>query len=79
MLIKEVEETPRGVSAKVDRVLERGERTTTGKVVQNEGYLEFVADLPIRYNIQIDRSTLKNVREGDKVLAKLDRNPATIN
>ena len=75
VLIKEVEETPRGVSAKVDRVLERGERTTTGKVVQNEGYLEFVADLPIRYNIQIDRSTLKNVREGDKVLAKLDRNP----
>ena len=75
VLIKDIEETPRGVSAKVDRVLERGERTCSGKVVLNEGYYEFVSDLPIRYNLQIDRSTLGGVKEGDKVFAKIDRNP----
>lgn len=75
VLIRDIEETPRGVSAKVDRVLERGEHLCSGKVVVNEGYYEFVADIPIRYNVSIDRSTLGGVREGDKVFAKIDRNP----
>lgn len=75
VLLKDITEDDRGVSARVDRILERGERTTTGKLEMNEGYLEFVADLPIRYGVQVDRSTLRGAQEGDKVYAMLDRNP----
>ena len=75
VLIGEIEETPRGVSAKVSRVLERGEHKCSGKLVYTDGYPEFMADIPIRYNIQVDRTTLGGVKEGDKVFAKIDRNP----
>ncbi len=75
VLLRDIVTDDRGVSGRVDKILERGERNTTGKVELNEGYLEFVADLPIRYGVQIDRSTMKGVKEGDKVYARLDRNP----
>lgn len=75
VLLRDITTDDRGVSGRVDKVLERGDRNTTGKVERNDGYLEFVADIPIRYGVQIDRSTLKGVNEGDKVYAKLDRNP----
>ena len=75
VLLRDITTDDRGVSGRVDKVLERGDRNTTGKVEKNEGYLEFVADIPVRYGVQIDRSTLKGVNEGDKVCAKLDRNP----
>lgn len=75
VLLRDIVEDERGVSGRVEKVLERGDRHTTGKVERNDGYMEFVADIPVRYNLQIDRSTLKGVDEGDKVCAKLDRNP----
>ena len=75
VLLRDITEDDRGVSGRVDKILERGDRFTTGKVERNENYLEFVADIPIRYGLQIDRSSLRGVNEGDKVMAKLERNP----
>lgn len=75
VLLRDIVTDDRGVSGRVDKILERGDRNTTGKVEKNEGYLEFVADIPIRYGVQIDRSTMKGIHEGDKVAAKLDKNP----
>ncbi len=75
VLLRDITTDERGVSGRVEKILERGDRNTTGKVERNGGYLEFVADIPVRYGLQIDRSTMRGVNEGDKVLAKLERNP----
>ena len=55
--------------------MEQGSRYTTGTLVYNEGYWEFAADIPIRYNLQVNRNTLNGAQIGDKVYVHITRNP----
>ena len=75
VILTNITESDRGRSGEVKEIVEEGSRYTTGTLVYNEGYWEFAADIPIRYNLQVNRNTLNGAQIGDKVYAHITRNP----
>ena len=75
VILTNITESDRGRSGEVKEIVEQGSRYTTGTLVYNEGYWEFAADIPIRYNLQVNRNTLNGAQIGDKVYVHITRNP----
>lgn len=77
VLVTNIQETERGMSAEVYEVLEQRERILTGTIVRTGPYLEMRPDEAIRYNIPLSRRTEITPNEGDKVQAKMEYIPHT--
>ena len=75
VILTNITESDRGRSGEVKEIVEEGNHYTTGTLVYNQGYWEFAADIPIRYHLQVNRSTLNGAQIGDKVYAHITRNP----
>ena len=71
-----IQESPKGLSAEVDSILEKSGRFVTGMVSRNGPYAELVPDGAIRYNLEIakDGALPEN---GAKVRAEVRRIPHT--
>ena len=70
VLLRNVKESPKGPYAEIATIAERGPRTASGTVVEEDGELRFRPDPPIRYRLRMTKDSL-HVQEGDKVLAEL--------
>ncbi|MBW7573241.1 ribonuclease R [Caproiciproducens faecalis] len=77
VLLKHVKQSPKGPSAYVDEISEKSSRTITGTLSRGRGLCEIVPDDAIRYHIPVEKSSAKNVRDGDKIQAEIFRAPRT--
>lgn len=75
VLLKNVQQSPRGPKAEVDQVTEKRERTTTGTVVKTGGGYELIPDIAIRYNLALEKKEMLRAKSGDKVQVSLYRQP----
>lgn len=72
-----VKQSPKGPSADVDAISEKGSRLITGTLNRGKGFFELIPDDAIRYNIPIDRVAGAGGKNGDKVQAEVRRIPRT--
>ncbi|WP_444641019.1 ribonuclease R [Caproiciproducens sp. R1] len=77
VLLKHVKQSAKGLSAHVDEISEKSSRIITGTLSRGQGLCEIVPDGAIRYHIPVEKSSAKNVRDGDKIQAEIFRAPRT--
>lgn len=70
VLLRHVRQSPKGPSAEVGSISQKGSRVITGTLSREDGSCEMIPDDAIRYRLRVDKS-LKSARSGDKVQAKV--------
>ena len=73
VLINKIKKSFKGLSGKVKEIINKGDHTVIGRVVQGINGLELVCDAAVRYNVNIKKESLNGVKTGDKVKALLFR------
>ncbi|MFU0833156.1 MAG: Ribonuclease R [Oscillospiraceae bacterium] len=68
-----IRQSPKGPSAEVDSISEKGSRMITGTLHKGRGVCEIIPDDAIRYPIRVVRKSPRNGKNGDKVQAKISR------
>lgn len=71
--LNHVKQSPRGLSADVDAISEKSSRIITGTLSRGEGLCELIPDDAIRYHIPVEKTSLMNAHNGDKVQAEIHR------
>ena len=71
VLLRRVRQSPKGPSAEVGSIAEKGSRVITGTLKKENGTCEMIPDDAIRYRLRVGKSLPKGVRSGDKVQAKV--------
>lgn len=71
VMLNRIKDSKKGKSATVERIVTKGDRIISGKVVRVKKGAEFVADSGYKYRIPIKKNKTKGVKNEDKVLVKL--------
>ncbi len=77
VLLSHIKQSPKGPSAGVRQISEKGSRTVTGTLNLNLGSLELIPDIAIRYHIPVEKDSKNEYNVGDKVLAEIHHTPHT--
>lgn len=73
VLLHHIRQSPKGPSAEVESVSEKGSRVITGTLSGEKDRCEMIPDDAIRFNIRVEGKPLAGTRSGDKVQAKISR------
>lgn len=77
VLLKNVKESAKGLSADVHLISEKSSRTITGTLSRGAGLCELIPDGAIRYRLPVEKNSAKHLKDGDKVQAEIHRAPKT--
>ncbi|HAH78410.1 MAG TPA: ribonuclease R, partial [Ruminococcaceae bacterium] len=73
VLLNNIRTGPKGQSAEVGKVAEKGNRLVTGTLKMEDGTLVLDTDIAVRYAIPVAKKGDVKAKEGDKVQAKVRR------
>lgn len=71
VVLDHIQRSERGFSADVETVTEKASRLLTGTLVQGDLGLEFAPDDAIRYNLPVQKDSIKHLRAWTKVQAEI--------
>lgn len=75
VIINEIHNSEKGLSGNIQEIIEPGKRIVIGKVLKIGKNLELLCDSAVRFNIPIPIKYSNCAKDGDKVQARLFRNP----
>ncbi len=73
VILTNLHEDPKGLSAHVDSVTEKSSRLSTGTLHAAQATATFTPDGAIRYDVPVTKKSASLAKDGDKVQAKLHR------
>ena len=71
VMLNRIKDSKKGKSATVERIVTKGDREVSGKVIKVRKGTEFIADSGYKYRIPIKKNKTKGVKNDDKVLVRL--------